>query len=142
MTNMRSIGLVLVACCTMAMAACGNNNGNKDMAAVGDQGGGGLGVTVGPGGSFTFSPASLSIKVGDTVTWTWATGGHDVVSCMPGTPDGKFCSPSDTAPCDANATPVSNAGATYKHTFTTAGTFPYFCRPHAGAGMTGTITVQ
>jgi plastocyanin len=30
----------------------------------------------------------------------------------------------------------------YDHTFTTAGTFPYFCAPHASSGMVGTIVVQ
>jgi plastocyanin len=34
------------------------------------------------------------------------------------------------------------SGAQYSHTFTTAGTYNYFCRPHCGAGMTATITVQ
>lgn len=38
--------------------------------------------------------------------------------------------------------PVANTGNVYMFTFTTKGTYPYFCRPHAGAGMTGTITVQ
>jgi plastocyanin len=32
--------------------------------------------------------------------------------------------------------------ATYEHTFTTAGTFPYYCSVHFMLGMTGTITVQ
>ena len=34
------------------------------------------------------------------------------------------------------------AGNVYVFPFTTKGTYPYFCRPHVGAGMTGTITVQ
>jgi plastocyanin len=33
-------------------------------------------------------------------------------------------------------------GATYDHTFTTTGTFPYYCSVHFFLGMTGTITVQ
>ena len=38
--------------------------------------------------------------------------------------------------------PTSVQGATYDHRFTTAGTFPYFCRPHVGAGMIGSVTVR
>jgi plastocyanin len=36
--------------------------------------------------------------------------------------------------------PTMDAGATFSQTFTTAGTFPYYCTFHVG--MTGTVTVQ
>jgi plastocyanin len=94
---------------------------------------------VGPGGALVFTPASLTIQVGDTVHWVWATSGHSVVSGTNGTADNQFCSPSNTG-C-ANP-PLSIMGATYDHTFTTAGTFPYYCSVHFSLGMTGTITVQ
>ena len=95
-------------------------------------------VMVGSDG-FSFSPANLMINVGDTVRWTWSTSGHNVVSGTGGNADGRFCSPSDGG-CDH--APLSNAGATYQHTFTTAGTFPYFCAVHVSFGMTGTIKVH
>jgi plastocyanin len=88
---------------------------------------------------FSFSPANLTIHVGDTVRWTWGSSGHNVVSGTGGNADGRFCSPSDGG-C-ANA-PLSSAGTTYEHTFTTAGTFPYFCAVHVSFGMTGTIKAQ
>jgi plastocyanin len=94
---------------------------------------------VGGSGAFSFTPANLTISVGDTVRWTWGSSGHNVVSGTGGTADGKFCSPSDSG-C-ANA-PLSNGGTTYEHTFTQAGTFPYFCAAHVSFGMTGTIKVQ
>jgi plastocyanin len=97
-------------------------------------------VVVGPGGTLVFSPSALSIHVGDTVQWTWASSGHSVNSgssnCVG---DGRFCSPNDSNCAQA---PLSNQGATYSHTFTAAGTYPYFCRPHCEFGMAGTITVQ
>jgi len=96
-------------------------------------------VMVGPGGSLVFSPASLTIQVGDTVHWVWASPGHSVVSGANGTADNQFCSPSNTS-CDNP--PLSVMGATYDHTFTTAGTFPYYCSVHSTLGMTGTIIVQ
>jgi plastocyanin len=98
-----------------------------------------LTVTVGPGGQLVFDPPTLMIKVGDTVHWVWATSGHSVVSGTNGTADNQFCSPSNTG-C-ANP-PLSLMNATYEHTFTTAGTFPYYCSVHSSLGMTGTITVQ
>jgi plastocyanin len=42
--------------------------------------------------------------------------------------------------CATAATLAS--GSTYSHTFTQAGSFPYFCRPHCSMGMTGTVVVQ
>lgn len=94
-------------------------------------------VTVGSG--FMFAPSALTICAGDTVRWTWATGGHTVTSGANCTPDNQFCSPNDTN-CAAGATSAANA--VYTHTFPTPGTYPYFCVPHCMAGMTGTITVQ
>ena len=95
-------------------------------------------VLVGSEG-LSFSPPSLTIKIGDTVQWSWSSGGHTVTSGSQCSADGQFCSPSDSN-C-ANALP-SNVGATYSHTFSTAGTFPYFCIPHCSLGMVGTIVVQ
>jgi plastocyanin len=95
-------------------------------------------VQVGAGGALTFSPSTLTIAVGDTVTWSFAMAGHTVTSGTAGAADDKFCSPSDTN-C---GTPVlSAAGDTYSHRFTTAGAFPYFCAVHFASGMVGTITV-
>jgi plastocyanin len=98
-------------------------------------------VMVGPNNTFTFSPAAVTIGVGGTVTWMWAGSGHSVTggnnaTC---TADNSFCSPNDTN-CSAGAT--SPAGATYSHTFATAGTFQYFCTPHCMSGMKGSVTVQ
>lgn len=71
-----------------------------------------------------FTPASLTVAAGSTVTWT-NTGQRDhTVS----TSDASFGSDG-----------VMKSGATYAHTFATAGTFAYFCAIHSG--MKGTITV-
>jgi plastocyanin len=73
----------------------------------------------------------------------WAGSGHDVtsgtVSGGVGTPDNKFCNQNNT---DCANAPLENAGNTYSFVFTTAGSYSYYCRPHASFGMTGTITVQ
>ncbi|MFI5395793.1 MAG: plastocyanin/azurin family copper-binding protein [Candidatus Binatia bacterium] len=96
-------------------------------------------VTVAPNGTLTFSPADLTIQVGETVEWSWSSSGHDVVSGSGCAADSQFCSPDDS---NCAQTPTSNQGATYSHTFTVAGTYPYFCNVHCGFGMVGSITVQ
>jgi plastocyanin len=96
-------------------------------------------VMVGEGGALVFTPANLTIHVGDTVRWVWGSPGHSVVSGTNGNADNRFCSPSDTG-CDNP--PLSNMGATYEHTFAQAETFSYFCSVHFSLGMTGTISVQ
>ncbi len=96
-------------------------------------------VLVGPSGAHAFLPATLTVPVGTTVQWFFSSAGHTVTSGVDGTPDGTFCSPAATPSC-ATA-PTSPAGATFEYTFTTAGTFPYYCVPHVSDGMKGTIVV-
>ena len=151
----KTIGLALFG---MLAVACGDNNtpakdmAVADLATKSDLAGSApdlstapdlapatVTVTVGQGGANTFTPQAVTINVGDTVKWVWASGGHNVVSGTGGTADNKFCSPNN-ATC--GTTPTSVAGTTYSFTFATKGSYPYFCKPHVGAGMTGTITVN
>jgi plastocyanin len=96
-------------------------------------------ILVGPAGALVFLPATMTVPVGTTVQWFWSSTGHNVISGLDGAPDGLFCSPNNSACASA---PISQAGATFEYTFTHAGTFPYFCAPHVGVGMKGTIVVQ
>jgi amicyanin len=73
---------------------------------------------------FAFSPASLTISVGDTVTWTNA----DAVVHTATSTSGAFDS-GDLA-----------QGESYSLTFTAAGTYDYLCTPHPS--MTGTIVLE
>src|SRR6476620_1046751 len=87
-------------------------------------------VTVGPNGNLVFSPSSVTIHPGDQVKWTWASDGHSTTSGSPGMPNGIWDSG------------IHNHGATFTHTFSSAGTFPYYCTPHGGCcGMVGTVMV-
>lgn len=82
--------------------------------------------------SNVFEPKTLTVKVGDTVTWKWAGGNHDVVS-------GANC----TSDSDWSSSLTSKIGTTFTHTFDKPGSFEYFCTPHClNAKMIGTITVQ
>ena len=86
-------------------------------------------VTVGNGGFFFF-PSSITIQPGDTVQWTWSASGHSSTSGNPGVPNGLWDSG------------ILNQGATFSHTFPSAGSFPYFCSPHGVCcGMVGSVTV-
>ena len=88
-------------------------------------------VTVAPGGDLSFSPSSVTIHPGDTVQWNWDDNDHSSTSGMPGSPNGLWDSG------------ILNHGATFSHTFNTAGSFPYYCIPHGQCcGMTGTVTVS
>jgi plastocyanin len=79
---------------------------------------------------FCFSPASVTIHPGDTVHWTWSSTGHSTTSGSPGMPNGIWDSG------------IRNQGATFDHTFNTAGSFDYYCTPHGQCcGMTGTVIV-
>jgi len=75
--------------------------------------------------NYAFSPSSLSIKVGDTVTWTnMDTAPHTVtVSSGPV----KFASPN------------LQKGQSFTYTFTKAGTYQYYCAVHPD--MKGSVTV-
>ena len=87
-------------------------------------------VTVGPNGDLVFSPSSVTIHPGDQVRWTWGSSGHSTTSGSPGMPNGIWDSG------------IRNQGATFTHTFNSAGTFPYYCTPHGGCcGMVGTVMV-
>jgi plastocyanin len=98
-------------------------------------------VTVAPNGTHSFSPSSVSIHVGDTVAWVWEGNFHTVTSGTPGHPDGLFCSNAEVPSVEACAGgTTSTTGHTYSFTFTSAGAFPYYCKPHA-AHMTGTVVV-
>jgi amicyanin len=73
--------------------------------------------------NFAFAPASLAVKLGDTVTWTNKDEEpHTVVA-----DDGSFHSPG----MDTNAT--------YSFTFTNPGSFDYICSIHPF--MHGTVVV-
>ncbi|MBI2868570.1 MAG: cupredoxin family copper-binding protein [Chloroflexi bacterium] len=75
--------------------------------------------------NFAFVPATITIKAGDTVTWTNNDGTvHTVTSDTPG---------------------LFNSGslaqnATYRRTFASAGTFTYHCTPHPF--MQGSVVVE
>ena len=70
-------------------------------------------VDVGPGGSMSFSPNSVSITAGDTVQWNWKSTFHSVTS--------------DSADESYDSGVHTSLPFSFTHTFSTPGSFPYHC---------------
>jgi plastocyanin len=123
----RTIALVLVAAiAVLALVGCaspsspGGTSGGSG-ASSGNAAGAAAGAAV-EIKEFTFQPATVEIAVGGAVTWTNAdTAVHTV--------KGDGWGSGDLA-----------QGATYSHSFDTAGTFAYSCGIHPT--MTGEIVVK
>lgn len=88
------------------------------------------GTTVEATANLTFSPSTVTISSGTAVRWINVTPGSVLHTV---TPDGHT---------EWSAANLSSEGTTFVHTFDTPGTYAYFCEPHVGQGMTGTITVN
>lgn len=88
-----------------------------------------------------YSPVSVSVGVGDTVTWQWPiglAGSHSVTA-----DDGSFDSHPNCPGFPALLT-CGLPNETFARTFTAAGTYGYYCRVHGaagGVGMSGTVVV-
>lgn len=126
---MKSHLVTLLAAVVVAalIGACGGDDSPTDTGGGG--GGGTFTGTVSVRDNF-FSPANVTIAVGDSVTWSFdGSNIHTVTEGAPGNP-----------------TPLFNSGnrnsGTFGYRFTTAGTYPYHCIPHAAQGMIGSVKVE
>jgi plastocyanin len=75
--------------------------------------------------NFSFSPNTVTLSVGATVTWT----NHDNVPHVVSSTDNQF-----------KKSPLLKIGQSFSHTFATRGTYNYFCSIHPR--MTGNIIVK
>jgi plastocyanin len=80
-----------------------------------------------------FVPPSTNINVNDQVIWVW---------------EGSFHSSTSGTSTSTNATPnglwdsgVDSRPHSFTNTFSSAGSFTYYCSVHFSAGMTGVVTV-
>lgn len=76
--------------------------------------------------NFSFGPASLTVSVGSTVTWT---NRDDIPHTVVSTDDPRVFK-----------SKVLDTDEKFSFTFTKAGTYPYFCSVHPK--MTGKVVVQ
>ena len=123
--------LVLGAAGVALLAACGGSTSPYG----GGGGGGGCTPTATKictvGGS-QFSPATLTVPAGTTVTWQNGDAVAHTVTSATGSTD---------------TYDMALATGTVSHQFATAGTYNYYCKNHGAngtppTGMHGTITVQ
>ncbi len=118
MTKTRSLAALALACVLWAAVAAPAFAADKSVS-VGDN---------------FYSPPTVTISVGDSVTWTNNGQAPHTVTAD----NGSF----DSSPsCPDNFDTCMQPGDTYSHTFNTAGTFGYFCKVH-GQSMSGTVVVQ
>jgi len=88
-------------------------------------------------GGLVFVPDSVTIKSGESVTFTNNAGfPHNIVFDEDNVPDGV------AADSLSREDYLNAPGETYSVKFDKAGTYGYYCEPHRGAGMQGKIVVQ
>jgi plastocyanin len=119
---------VLALACTSAFAIVPAYAANHD-------------VSVGGAAGFAFTPSTLTITEGDTVTFTNAGGFHNVASDA-GAVTSFRCADGCDGDGSGGSGDASGSAWVAVVTFPTAGSAPYHCEVHAGSGMTGTITVE
>lgn len=128
-----ALGVVVAGCGDDDDSGGGGGGGNAEQPAEesggnayggggGDSGGGGAEASM---EGIQFVPSEVTVKVGETVTWTNNDSvGHDVTA-------DEFSS---------GAAGGIAGGQTFEHTFEEAGTFDYVCTVHPG--MDGTVQVE
>jgi plastocyanin len=84
-----------------------------------------------------FDPKEINIKVGDTVKWT-----NNDIALHTVTSGKDRSDPNKGKDFNSGLTfpDALYSGRTFQHTFTTAGTFPYFCQVYPG--MVGKVIVK
>ncbi len=75
--------------------------------------------------NYRYAPASLTVNLGDTVTWKVLEGSHTITAA-----DGSFDPPD------------KSAGETFAFKFDRPGRFAYACQYDRDAGMTGVVQVR
>ena len=89
--------------------------------------------------NFSYTPANITINVGDSVVWINNQGNHDVNGTTNSITGNPFNNPEDF---DSPSTNIVG-GVIFTHVFTTLGEYNYDCSVglHAANGMVGTINV-
>lgn len=91
--------------------------------------------------ALTYQPATVTVKVGDTVRWTNPSDVRHTVTAD----ESKANDPSHVV-LPEGAEPFDSGniepGGAWDHTFRVAGRYKYFCIPHEGAGMIGEVVVE
>ena len=97
-------------------------------------------ATVDMTNTLTFDPDTVRVQVGETVRWANGSVIVHTVTADPdeATTDESVRLPEGAAPFDSG---TLDPEARFEHTFEVPGTYRYFCIPHEGAKMYGTVIV-
>jgi amicyanin len=117
--NMRLLSILVILITVVLISGCtqtssGGNQGNTQTGANS--------IEI---KNFAFSPSTLTIKVGETVTWTNSDSTSHTITSDSGS--------------ELDSGSISS-GQTYSHTFNTIGTFDYHCSIHTS--MKGKVVVE
>jgi plastocyanin len=116
--------LVVVSCGSSATTATSPTTGNQVKPSPGSTPGPDYKPAAVDIKNFAFSPATITVAVGTTVTWTNNDAMKHTVTSKTGVFDSSLMS----------------QGATFSYTFNTAGDFEYYCTLHPY--MVGHVIVQ
>ncbi len=117
----------------LALAACGSGGPayeepSPETAAI---------VEITP--ELTFSPAEITIRVGEKVEWRNLSGRLQTVTADPRLADpANITLPEGAEPFNSAVIPAAQI---FRHTFDVPGTYRYVSLPHERAGMFGTVIV-
>ncbi len=132
--NRRVLRCPLLAGIFLWLAACGTGGPAYDTP------GPGVAATVDLTGDLVFSPAELTVQVGDRVVWRNQTVITHTVTADPRLVAdlAHIALPEGARPFNSAAIP---AGQIFHYTFAVPGTYRYVCLPHEGQKMFGTVVV-
>jgi plastocyanin len=142
--------LLVTACAGSATAGSAPAGSTGSTSGVSGQSAGAQPASPQPASSQTFTvqmndankfvPATMSVPVGSTVTWTNIGQVTHTVTFDPSKAirASDVSLPSGVAPWDSGNV---DGGQSYSFTFSTSGTYHYICIPHEELGMLATITV-
>jgi len=122
-----SMPLTMVACSSTATTATTTDSTTTTTAAAVNAG---QTVTINTvsANKYSYDPTPVTVKVGQTVTWTNASGTNHTVTA-------------DAGQSVNFKSQVIKDGENYVFSFSAAGTYQYFCSIHSKTSMSGTIVV-
>jgi plastocyanin len=99
------------------------------------------GVAVVETSGFSFVPARIEIRAGQTVEWRNTSFFTHTATCDPAKAKdrGNVALPAGAETFDSGRIPP---GEVWRRKFTTSGTYRYVCLPHENEGMSGTVIVR
>ena len=138
MSQLRGIATLALGLAFLLLAGCSAAPAEADEAGESDDASDSNQIAM---QNMVFSPKSMTVHVGEAVTWVNQDSmGHTVSADDPdqwGTPGSG----------DSSADWMQK-GDSWSHTFTEPGTYHYYCKPHASGsmgarqGMVGTVIVE